>query len=336
MKSSLTFITSLCLYSIQSVTPFISCQVHHLNHLLSHIYSSKHPKDIEPDVKNNVGGIYRPFAEYAWNKLLESKLVKENEIPDGLAFNTAPAKGSPPGSVVNIEVRSSSGASSSSPIRLGRFALLETLLDEKEMVSVPNAIHVLNLVIFPSAIAQLPLPILGIDLVTLPGMKHLIAIDFQPILPPSDNHVDQILIPRVGQYPRFEIELERLHKKHVLNNRDVLPSGGNIPPQASRFFSKYALWTRLQGDDAIEVIHTVVFDAFKAYLNLYLKMIMEVANDPDINFIDDIDGENIAVEGVREYLNYRRVNDPARPMLTRLFGQDYTEDLICKVLFEMN
>jgi phycoerythrobilin:ferredoxin oxidoreductase len=36
-----------------------------------------------------------------------------------------------------------------------------------------------------------------------------------------------------------------------------------------------------------------------------------------------------------DYLNYRKANDPARPMLTRLYGEEYTEKAISEVLFEM-
>ena len=37
--------------------------------------------------------------------------------------------------------------------------------------------------------------------------------------------------------------------------------------------------------------------------------------------------------GQNNYLNYRRDNDPARPMLSSLFGKEFTESLIKEVLF---
>jgi len=39
------------------------------------------------------------------------------------------------------------------------------------------------------------------------------------------------------------------------------------------------------------------------------------------------------INGQNNYLNYRRDNDPARPMLSSLFGKEFTESLIKEVLF---
>ena len=37
--------------------------------------------------------------------------------------------------------------------------------------------------------------------------------------------------------------------------------------------------------------------------------------------------------GQNNYLKYRRDNDPARPMLSSLFGKEFAESLINEVLF---
>jgi phycoerythrobilin:ferredoxin oxidoreductase len=39
------------------------------------------------------------------------------------------------------------------------------------------------------------------------------------------------------------------------------------------------------------------------------------------------------INGQNNYLKYRRENDPARPMLSSLFGEEFTESLIKEVLF---
>jgi len=39
------------------------------------------------------------------------------------------------------------------------------------------------------------------------------------------------------------------------------------------------------------------------------------------------------INGQNNYLKYRRDNDPARPMLSSLFGKEFTESLIQEVLF---
>ena len=39
------------------------------------------------------------------------------------------------------------------------------------------------------------------------------------------------------------------------------------------------------------------------------------------------------INGQNNYLKYRKDNDPARPMLSSLFGKEFTESLIEEVLF---
>lgn len=362
---------------------------------------------INKDDEQQEGGTYRRFAEYAWTKLhhldhLSLGLSESiNPVPPSLKENSSPVKGgihTPEGTMIKIELKSSSAsvvqeedghagrAAAGGPIRLARYALLETLTprvrlgdevdavdgeeqkEKQEMISIPQAVQVLNLVIFPNT--SLPLPVLGMDLVTLPGGKHLIAIDFQPTLPPPDHEQNDndsendtkeqtqtsgVLFGK--EYQQYETTLQELHQKYVLDQREVMPWGGDIPPKAQRFFSKYALWTRLQdskgdGDggppqqqSALSIIDQQVYQAFCAYFDFYLEMMLEVQekrgdmnidNSSKIDQGTDADADADAIrQGHVDYLNYRRLNDPARPMLTRLFGEEYTEQVISEVLFEM-
>lgn len=98
--------------------------------------------------------------------------------------------------------------------------------------------------------------------------------------------------------------------------------GGDMPPEACKFFSPHALWTRLNGDDAVDMIQTKVFDAFCAHLDLYIQMLKEyqATEDNEANHQD-------------EYVEYRLAKDPARPMLQSLYGPEWTEDVLTKVLF---
>ena len=64
-------------------------------------------------------------------------------------------------------------------------------------------------------------------------------------------------------------------------------------------------------------------------MNLYLKTLFESEEVGQGLQQELINGQN-------DYLNYRRDNDPARPMLSSLFGKDFTESLINKVLFSTN
>ena len=298
----------------------------------------------EDKLQDESRGTFAPFVAYAWKRLLSSGLVDESSIPvpEHLAFKSSPARGFPDGSTVDIEVKSATpletNANEISPLRLARYALLETLTpdveDPKQMISVPNAIQVLNLVLFPDV--SLALPVLGMDLVTLPGNKSLIAIDFQPILPPVPSSGDvgeeehAPLFPE--DYAQYEQRIKALHEKHVLNQSEVLPWGGDIPPQAKRFFSPYALWTRLQGEGALCTLQNEVFDAFCDYFDLYLEIMQSCQSS--ISSVSSIESNEIK-EGHIDYLNYRRDNDPARPMLKRLYGEDYTEEVITNILFKM-
>jgi phycoerythrobilin:ferredoxin oxidoreductase len=367
MSIFVAWCSALLIQKTESFTPFLTsssqgfvAQETRLN-MASTVGSSGGQGEAES--QEDKGGTYRPFAMYAWEKLLSSGLVAENEapVPDHLAFNSSPSKGgkSPKGTTVNIEVKSAAsvevveGSSDKIlPLRLARYALLETLtpnLNEEgsdEFVSVPNAIQVLNLVLFPDV--SLPLPVLGMDLVTLPGGKNLIAIDFQPILPPpqieiddmkgdgddTDPHPPAALFP--PQYAQYEERIEKLYEKHVSNQSDILPWGGDIPPQAKRFFSPYALWTRLQGEEAISTIQNEVYNAFCDYFDLYLEIMQDLQSDSSCDASSvGTESKDVIKGGHVDYLNYRRDNDPARPMLTRLYGEDYTEEIIAKVLFKM-
>lgn len=96
----------------------------------------------------------------------ELGLSEENiPVPKELEKNTSEAKGPvPPGTNVDIEVKAAAPSDEESPLRLVRYALLETLTtSESGMKSIPQAIQVLNWVMFPNS--ELPFPVLGMDLV---------------------------------------------------------------------------------------------------------------------------------------------------------------------------
>ena len=245
-------------------------------------------------------GLYRPFIEYAWEKLEHAGILLPSDgglVPSDLANNKAVAKGMPEGTVVKISVDAKRGQS---PTQYGRYALLETLLPGEDTTS--KGIQVLNLVIFGTP----PLPVWGVDLVSLPGGRHLLAMDVQPMVPVNED----------GTIPANQ-KWKEWYDIHV---HDSFEWGGDLPEAARKFFSPYALWTRLSGDDAIERIQTEVFAAFCAHLDLYLEC---VASCP----------EPVAENHQAEYLEYRLNNDPARPMLQSLYGQEWTERLLEEVLF---
>ena len=61
-------------------------------------------------------------------------------------------------------------------------------------------------------------------------------------------------------------------------------------------------------------------------MKLYLKILFESKEVDDKLKQELIDGQN-------NYLKYRKDKDPARPMLSSLFGKEFTESFIEEVLF---
>lgn len=171
-----------------------------------------------------------------------------------------------------------------------------------------NALQVLNFVIFPQLTYDLPF--FGADLVTLPG-GHLIAIDMQPLF--RDDLAYQ------AKYTEPILPIFNHYQTH-------LPWGGDFPEEAQPFFSPAFLWTRPQATEAVE---THVFDAFKAYLQAYLTFVDEaepITTPQDLARIE---------QAQLRYLRYRAEKDPARGMLTRFYGPEWTEEYIHGFLFDL-
>ena len=303
--------------------------------------------------------LYRKFHDYGWDKLLVDRGISDiDTVPEELQTNTSPAKGAPDGTNVVVDVHSISqfpflenddASDNNQVLRLARSAFLETQSATNEALVNPMTIHVLNFVLFPSPHIRdssngqyLGLPIFGADIVSLPGNKHLVALDFQPVLPISNDDEKKAATPLIPQqYSQFEDKLQKIHAKYQKSNSDLIEPllawGGDIPEQAERFFSPYALWTRLVDDNAIDTVNKVVWEAFQEYTNLYLDLMTAVQNDMDTGKLEVVlpqEGEdNPVLDGQHEYLEYRRTNDPARPMLQRLYGNEWTESVIGDVLF---
>ncbi len=174
-----------------------------------------------------------------------------------------------------------------------------------------NSISVLNLVFSP--LSNYDLPFFGADFVTLPN-GHLLALDLQPVLRLDQRHTENVwnlLIPIYQKWQSF------------------LPDGGEIPIEAKRFFSPGFLWTRLPLDENSDTtISQIIRPAFVEYLSLYIQLIKEA------KIVSD-DRSKMLIEGQRSYIDYRSKKDPARGMLSRYFGKEWTENYINNVLFDL-
>jgi phycoerythrobilin:ferredoxin oxidoreductase len=171
-----------------------------------------------------------------------------------------------------------------------------------------NSLQVLNFVIFPRL--NYDLPFFGADLVTLPG-GHLIAIDMQPLF--SDNEAYQAkysepIMPMFHKYQQY------------------LPWGGDFPNEAQQYFSPAFLWTR---PTETEVVAKKVFTAFCDYFDAYLNFVEQAEEIKDPQRLSAI------YQAQKSYSNYRAEKDPARGMLTRLYGSEWTEEYIHGFLFDL-
>ncbi|MFK8184361.1 MAG: phycoerythrobilin:ferredoxin oxidoreductase [Phormidesmis sp.] len=169
------------------------------------------------------------------------------------------------------------------------------------------ALQVLNFVIFPEL--EYDLPFFGADLVTLPG-GHLIALDMQPLFQTDDYK---------AKYSAPLMEMFQGYQKH-------LPWGGDFPEEAQTFFSPAFLWTRPEQTEAVE---THVFDAFQDYLKAYINFVSQAEPVTDAAKLADIKRSQLA------YARYRAEKDPARGMLTRFYGPEWTEAYIHGFLFDL-
>lgn len=169
-----------------------------------------------------------------------------------------------------------------------------------------SGLQVLNFVIFPQL--NYDLPFFGADLVTLPG-GHLIALDMQPLFQTSAYQT---------KYTQPLLETFNSYQKD-------LPWGGDFPEEAQQFFSPAFLWTR---PSTTEVVETTVFQAFKDYLNRYIEFV-NIAEPAPASELPKIKDSHLA------YLHYRAEKDPARGMLSRFYGSEWTEEYIHKFLFDL-
>ena len=172
-------------------------------------------------------------------------------------------------------------------------------------------ISVMNLVLSPSN--KFELPFFGADFVSLPK-GYLLALDLQPVLNDDKRHTDFVWDKLIPLHAYWQAKL---------------PEGGEIPPSARKYFSPGFLWTRLPlGIESDRLVDQVLFQAYKEYLNLYISLVNEAEKV-------DIDRANTLSKGQRDYFLYRAMNDPARGMLTRFYGKEWTESYIHNVLFKM-
>jgi phycoerythrobilin:ferredoxin oxidoreductase len=79
----------------------------------------------------------------------------------------------------------------------------------------------------------------------------------------------------------------------------------------------------------LAAVETHVFGAFKDYLNTYLEFVDQAEPVTDPARLQAI------YDAQLRYLRYRAEKDPARGMLKRFYGEEWTEEYIHGFLFDL-
>ena len=109
--------------------------------------------------------------------------------------------------------------------------------------------------------------------------------------------------------------------------RRLLPDGGPIPEEApTLLLPGFSLDPPSLKETAL--LENAVFPAFQEYLELYLELV--AAAEP---VQSERAGQLLA--GQRRYTDYRAEKDPARGMLSRFYGAEWTEAYIHDFLFDL-
>jgi phycoerythrobilin:ferredoxin oxidoreductase len=239
--------------------------------------------------------LYQPFLDYATD-YLKSHLADLSDYAIPTGFDRQSAITGKGDK--QVEVVTTSHAFQSPKLRQIRAAHVQG----------GASLQVLNFVIFPHL--NYDLPFFGADLVTLPG-GHLIAIDMQPLFWDNAAYQERFTTPILPMFHEYQAHL---------------PWGGDFPDEARPFFSPAFLWTRPQ---ATEDVETHVFGAFKDYLSAYLNFVAEAEPITDPERLKEIE------EAQLRYVRYRSEKDPARGMLKRFYGEEWTEEYIHGFLFDL-
>ncbi len=175
-------------------------------------------------------------------------------------------------------------------------------------INSPNY-SVLNFLIIPNTIYNIPF--FGVDFVSLPN-RYLLVLDFQPSLIIENQYSKELL--------------EKLIKIKT-SCHSSLPIAEKMSSDVARFFSPGLIWSKLPKKESSDfLIANQLYSSFTEYLTLYLEILFESQES-------NLEMQKELIKGQNNYLQYRRDNDPARPMLSSLFGKEFTESLIKEVLF---
>ena len=163
--------------------------------------------------------------------------------------------------------------------------------------------NVFNLLIIPRH--EFRLPMFGVDIVYL-ATHHVVAIDFQP---QSDSSEYCNMNAYTGNVEVFTKWKSRY-------------SDSTLPSDVSRYFSPYVIWRKAPHSNLDEL--TSYGDCFRDYLTCYCQALSKAEYSPT---------PEAERRFQREYLEYRIREDPAKNILNRCFGKEWTHEALTRCFF---
>ena len=214
--------------------------------------------------------------------------------------------------------------------------------------------HVYTSLWYPNP--QYNVPLLGIDLLRFNGGKKTICIsDFQPLHPNESDHdcpsYENTLTPIKDQYPALQNQMTNrfYHSDEIYFSKHSMLLGRYNYYNATAT----ATTSNTEGEgvatvnDPNEMVFEQMLPATKQYMQTHINMVQEQYRkqqiDVDKNIRTEENDEARMEKKIQRVLDrhtaydtYSATYDPARALLTRLFGSDWADNYVHDILFPLS
>jgi 15,16-dihydrobiliverdin:ferredoxin oxidoreductase len=149
-------------------------------------------------------------------------------------------------------------------------------------------------------------PLLGIDLLQF-GTKHLVGMDFQPLIWDHHAHARKALKPIRLQYPSLQQQM---------SNRFY---------DETQFFSPHILFGRFQDSS---IISRDVWPAYTQALDAYVELLSSITQSVRTTATESV------LERHAAYDKYSAERDPALALFRAKFGPEWADEYVHEFLFD--
>jgi 15,16-dihydrobiliverdin:ferredoxin oxidoreductase len=157
------------------------------------------------------------------------------------------------------------------------------------------------------------LPILGIDLLQF-GKQGVVICDFQPIHATESEHdltYEHLLRPIRDTFPSLQ---------QPMSNRFFDPN---------QYFSSQTLLGRSGATSSPNPLGQDMWPAYQAYVQTHVQLTQQKP------FVVGNDEDAIILERHAAYDTYVAARDPAHPFFSAMFGAEFSQDYLYKVMFPL-